>query len=111
MATDSSTLLPTATPVATQIGSYLAYPEWKKTNSTPGTPTQEDLPNYLDYYRVESLKRGELTQQKESEIQDYYVNWYTGGNPVSDEEYGAIANMSTGYTFGSNQEASLVSPI
>jgi len=111
VATDSSTLSYTATPVATQLGSYLAYPEWKKTNSTPGTPTQEDLPNYLDYYRVESLKRGELTQQKESEIQDYYVNWYTGGNPVSDEEYGAIANMSTGYAFGSNQEASLVSRV
>jgi len=111
VATDSSTLLPTATPVANQLGSYLAYPEWKKTNSTPGTPTEEDLPNYLDYYRVESLKRGELTQQKESEIQDYYVDWYTGGKPVSDEEYGAIANMSTGYTLGTNQEAALVSRV
>ena len=97
MATDSSTLSPTASPVETQLGTYLSFPEWKEANSGPATSVEEDLPKYLDYYRVEALKRGELTQQKESEIQDYYVNWFTRGEPVSDEEYALIANQSTSY--------------
>jgi hypothetical protein len=111
VATDSSTLSPTASPVETQLGTYLSFPEWKEANSGPATSVEEDLPKYLDYYRVEALKRGELTQQKESEIQDYYVNWFTRGEPVSDEEYALIANQSTSYVPGSVQEASLVSSV
>ena len=111
MATDSSTLLPTDAPVENPLGTYLTYPEWKQSNSTPVTSTDEDLPKYLDYYRLEALKRGELTQRKESEIQDYYVDWYTNGQNVSDEEYAKIANMSTGYVSGTNQEAALVSRV
>ena len=75
----------------------LQYPDWKNQYSDAGIDTEIDLPYYMDYQRFELFKLNALTREKEQELQEYYVDWATGGQPVSDEEYLNIASQSTGY--------------
>ena len=56
MATDSSTLLQPEKSEPSQLGSILTYPEWKESYSNISNTVEDDLPNYLDYYRGESLR-------------------------------------------------------
>ena len=111
MATDSSTLLQPEKSEPSQLGSILTYPEWKESYSNISNTVEDDLPNYLDYYRGESFKRGELTRDKEAEIQSYYVDWFTGGDQVSDDEFFDIASNSTALKQGTQRQANFVSQV
>ena len=53
--------LATAEPNINTSSSLYSYPQWKKINSEEDTSTEQDLPQYLDYYRTELFKKGELT--------------------------------------------------
>ena len=101
----------TQPPIDDQLGSYYAYPQWKSIYSQEDLSTEQDLPSYLDYYRGELLKRGELTREKEIEIQNYYVNWASDGASLSQDEFDELASQSTAYLQGSEKEASLVSRV
>lgn len=82
----------------------LQYPDWKNQYSATGVDTEIDLPHYLDYQRFELFKLNALTREKEQELQEYYVDWSTDGQPVSDEEYLNIASQSTGYAPNKERE-------
>jgi len=111
VATNISTLSAAQPPIDDQLGSYYSYPQWKAVYSEEDFATEQDLPSYLDYYRGELLKRGELTREKEVEIQNYYANWASNGDEISQEEFEELASQSTAYLQGSEKEAAIVSRI
>ena len=111
MALNRSNLATAETPINNELGSLYSYPQWKQINSDEDLTTDQDLPQYLDYYRTELFKRGELTREKEADIQNYYVNWASNGEEVSDEDYAALANQSTAYQSGSLNDERIVNRV
>ena len=111
MALNRSNLATAETPINNELGSIYSYPQWKQINSDEDLTTDQDLPQYLDYYRTELFKRGELTREKEADIQNYYVNWASNGEEVSDQEYATLANQSTAYELGSLNDERIVNKV
>ena len=103
--------LATAEPNINTSSSLYSYPQWKKINSEEDTSTEQDLPQYLDYYRTELFKKGELTRDREADIQNYYVNWASKGEDVSDVEFASLANQSTAYQSGNLNDERLVNKV
>ena len=111
MALNRSNLATAETPINNELGSIYSYPQWKQINSDEDLTTEQDLPQYLDYYRTELFKKGELTREKEADIQNYYVNWASNGEEVSDAEFAALANKSTAFQSGNLNDERIVNKV
>jgi hypothetical protein len=111
VALNRSNLATAETPINNELGSIYSYPQWKQINSDEDLTTEQDLPQYLDYYRTELFKKGELTREKEADIQNYYVNWASNGEEVSDAEFAALADKSTAFQSGNLNDERIVNKV
>ena len=75
-----------------------SFDDWNTQFSDESLSFEEKLPSYVDYLRTSFFKRGELTEEVETSLMEFYADQIVGDREVSDEEYQQIASNSSAFS-------------